>query len=165
MEVSERISTLLCRGWKWSRLGICTLFIGICVGCEVHQGDQRPFAKSPPGSRVHFYDEEDFKRVGLPLSAAQRIIGSKRYWAAIVDVQKVKEQRRAEGDLLGVSLSIAKTVGFEGIYHTQLVLRKNSADTDWSKARIYSFIGWDIRFPDGLLALPWKEIWKYLERD
>jgi hypothetical protein len=154
-----------CRRWKKSRMDILVLLISLSGGCQFYQEPSPTLARSAPPPHLRYYDEGDYKQVGLPVSAAQRIIGSKPFWLGIVDVQQVKEERRPEGDLLGVPLSIAQYGRFEGVYHTVLVLRKNTADPDWSKARIYRLTSSSVFSVQDLFALPWKEIWRHVERD
>lgn len=74
--------------------------------------------------------------VSLPPSAAKRIIESQPQFDHVTGVQRVAHVQLQDSDLLVVSLSIAKTVGWESVYHTSFILKKAKQHSDWQESEI-----------------------------
>jgi hypothetical protein len=115
----------------------------------------------PHGIRESYTDDE-FTKVGFHPTAAHRVLASNATWTGIVDVRNVVTDSRQEGDLLGASLSITKSSGWESIYHQKFLLRKVRTDADWSKAKIYILTSSEVFTLQDLLALHWNQIWNHV---
>jgi len=114
------------------------------------------------------YTDRELIEIGFPPSAAHRLLASRPNWHSIVDVQRARWENRYTNDFLGVSVSIAKPAGWEGVYHQSFILHKPAREPDWRNATIYYITDKPddlYHYVDDIIELPWEEMQKYITED
>lgn len=141
-----------------------TILTALVAGCA------SPAARRADGYREPGppYTDHELIEIGFPPSAAHRLLASRPHWHSIVDVQGARWVNHYTNDFLGVSVSIAKSGGWEGVYHQSFILHKPAREPDWRNATIYYITDKPddlYHYVDEIIELPWEDMQKYITED
>ena|SRR6202162_5595998 len=129
---------------------MCCATALVWLSCYCASGSQ---TNEPNKSERENSNDVEFCSQWLPRGAEAAILRSTSSYVKVTSVSLVilKPSWGGPGhDLLGVTLSIQTKVGWEGVVHHEMVLRKRSDETTWAKAEVYFFL------PGGNAESLWK---------